>query len=148
MQGLVKLTMNNFYGVQKRKDTNDSYYCKAEQWMTTEYDEKNLDYWKLPNGIYIVKMKKDDELDDDYDGKNTLPAHLGAFLLGNSQKIMNIFIREIKRFYNRSKYYGDTDSSYLEKKIGICWIKQIYLEKNYAKVKMVAKQGASFVDYS
>ena len=26
--------------------------------MKTEFDENVLDYWKLPNGNYIVKMKK------------------------------------------------------------------------------------------
>ena len=33
--------------------------------MITEYDENVLDYWKVPNGIFIVKMKKEDGLDDD-----------------------------------------------------------------------------------
>ena len=45
--------------------------------METEYDENVLDYWKSPNGIYIIKLKKDDGLEDDYDVKNTLPSHLG-----------------------------------------------------------------------
>ena len=31
--------------------------------METEFDENVLDYWKLPNGNYMVKMKKDDGLD-------------------------------------------------------------------------------------
>ena len=47
--------------------------------MKTEYDENVLDFWKLQNGNYIVKVKEDDGLDDDCDNKNTLPAHLGAF---------------------------------------------------------------------
>ena len=47
-------------------------------------------------------MTKDDGLDDDCDIKNTLPAHLGAFLLSNSKGIMNYFIREINGFYNKS----------------------------------------------
>ena len=58
MQGLVKLIMNSFYGVQIRKDINESYSCKSETWMKTEFDEKVLDNWKLPNGNSIVKMKK------------------------------------------------------------------------------------------
>ena len=33
--------------------------------MQTEYDENVLDYWKLPNGIYIVKLRKYDGLDAD-----------------------------------------------------------------------------------
>ena len=75
-----------------------------------------LDYWKLPNGNYIVKLKKDDGLDSDNDIKNTLPSQLGAFILSNSNRIMNKFIREINGFYKNSIYYGDTDSLYIEKK--------------------------------
>ena len=116
MQGLVKLIMNSLYGVQIRKDINESYYCKSETWMKTEFDENVLDYWKLPNGNYIVKMKKDNGLDDECDIKNTLPAVLGAFILANSKRIMDNFIREINGFFNNSIYYGDTDSLYIEKK--------------------------------
>ena len=116
MQGLVKLIMNSLYGVQIRKDINESYHCKSETWMKTEFDENVLDYWKLPNGNYIVKLKKDDGLDDDCDIKNTLPAVLGAFILSNSKRIMNNFIREINGFYNNIIYYTDCDSLYIEKK--------------------------------
>ena len=87
MQGLVKLIMNSLYGVQIRKDINESYSCKSETLMKTEFDENVLDYWKLLNGNYIVKMKKDDGLDDDCDIKNTLPAVLGAFILSNSKRL-------------------------------------------------------------
>ena len=61
-------------------------------------------------------MKKDDGLDDDCDIKNTLPAVLGDFILSNSKRVMNNFIREINGFYNNSMYYKDTDSLYIEKK--------------------------------
>ena len=60
MQELVKLIMNSLYEFQIRRDINESYYCKSEKWMETEFDEVVLDYWKLPKGNYIVKMKKDD----------------------------------------------------------------------------------------
>ena len=117
MQRLVKLIMNSLYGVQIRKDINESYSYKSETWMKTEFDENVLDYWRLPNGNYIVKMKKDDGLDDDdCDIKNTLPAVLGAFILSNSKRIMNNFIREINGFYNNSIYYTDCDSLYIKKK--------------------------------
>ena len=108
MQGLVKLFMNSQYGVQIRRDIDQSYKCKS-YWMETEYDDNVLDYWILPNGNYIVKLKKDDGLDGDNDVKNILPSHLGAFILSNSKRIMNKFIRE-NGFYNNSIYYGDTDS--------------------------------------
>ena len=58
MPGLVGLVLNNLYGFQIRKDIIDSYYCKSETWMKTENDENVLEYWKLSNGTYIVKMKK------------------------------------------------------------------------------------------
>ena len=89
MQGLVKLIMNSLYGVQIRKDIDQSYKCKSQHWMETEYDENVLDYWKLPKGNYIVKLKKDDGLEGDNDVKNTLPSHLGAFILSISKRIMN-----------------------------------------------------------
>ena len=115
-QGLVILIMNSLFGVQIRKDINESYYCKSENWMKTEFVENVLDYWILPNGNHFVKMKKDDGLDDDCDIKNTLPAVLGAFILSNSKRIMNNFIREINGFYHNSIYYGDKDSLTIEKK--------------------------------
>ena len=47
--------------------------------MQTEYDDNVIEYWKLPNGNYIVKMKKDDGLEGDNYVKKTLPSLLGAF---------------------------------------------------------------------
>ena len=133
MQNLVKLIMNRLYGVQIRIDINESYYCKSETWMKTEFDENLLDYWKLPNGKYIVKMKKDNGLDDDCDIKNTPPAVLGAFKLGNSRRIMNKFIREINGFYKNNIYYTDTDNLYIEKKYWDVLDKAKFLEKKYAR---------------
>ena len=116
MQKLIKLIMNSLYGVQIRKDIDQSYKCKSQHWMETEYDENVLDYWKLPNGNYIVKFKKDDGLESDNGVKNTLPSQLGAFILSNSKRIMKILIREINGFYNNSIYYGVTNSLFIEKK--------------------------------
>ena len=108
--------MNSLYGVQIFRDINESYYCKSETWIKTEFDETVLDYWRLQNGNYIVKMKKDEGLDDDCDNENTLLAVLGAFISSNSKPIMNNFIKEINGLYNNSTNYGDTDSLYIEKK--------------------------------
>ena len=69
MQKLVKLIMVSLYGVQIRKDIDQSYKCKSQHWMETEYDENVLDYWKLPNSNYVVKFKKDDGLNGDIDVK-------------------------------------------------------------------------------
>ena len=84
--------------------------------MQTEYDENVLDYWRLPNGNYIVKFEKDDGSDGDNDVKKTLPSHLGAFILSNSKRNKNNFIREKNGFYKNSINYGDTDSLYIDKK--------------------------------
>ena len=43
MQRLVKLIMNGLYGVQIRKDIDQSYKCKSQRWMETEHDENVLD---------------------------------------------------------------------------------------------------------
>ena len=47
--------MNSLYGVQIRKDVDESYKCKIQHWMETENDENVLEFWKLPKGNYIVK---------------------------------------------------------------------------------------------
>ena len=98
MQGLVALIINSLYGIQIRKDINESYYCKSETWMKTEFDENVLDDWKLPNENCIVNMRKDDGLDDDCDIRNTLPTLLEAFILSNSKRTMKNFIGEKKQF--------------------------------------------------
>ena len=88
--------------------------------METEEDENAFDFWNLPNGNYIVKFKKYGGLEGDNDVKSTLPNHMGAFILSNSKRIMNYFIRETNRFYFNSIYHGDTDSLCIEKNIGMC----------------------------
>ena len=50
--------MNNLSGNQIRKDITESYKCKSEHWMQTEYDDNVLDFWKLAKGNYFVKLKK------------------------------------------------------------------------------------------
>ena len=83
--------------------------------MKTEFDENVLDYWKLPNGICISKMRRDDGLDDDCDIKNILAAYLEPFKLSNSKRNMNILFRQINGFFNNGIYFGDTDSLYVTK---------------------------------
>ena len=65
MQLLVKLIMNSLYGEQIRKDIEESYQCKSEMWMQTEYDERVLDYQKINYGNYIVKLEDDEGLQDE-----------------------------------------------------------------------------------
>ena len=114
--------MNSFYGVQIRRDINESYYCKSEIWMKTEFGKNVLNYRKLPIGIYIVKMKKNDGLDDDCDIKNTLPAGLGAFIL--SKRIMNSLEKETG--FILIVYTMDIRIACIERKnFGKYWTKEI-----------------------
>ena len=79
--------------------------------------------------------------------KITLPSHLGAFILGNSKRIMNNFIREINGFYNNSIYYGDTDSLYIEKKHWDVLDKANLVGKNLCQGKNDYKTGGIFYGF-
>ena len=116
MQLLVKLIMNSLYGEQIRKDIEESYQCKSEMWVMTEYDERVLDYQKNNYGNYFVKIKDDEGLEDHVKEINTMPLHLGAFVLSNSKRIMNNFKHAIDGFYSKDVFYTDTDSLYIENK--------------------------------
>ena len=71
MQFLVKLIMNSLYGEFLRKDILESYQCRSEMWMQTEYDERVLDYQKINHRNYIVKMKDDEGLEEEVKKANT-----------------------------------------------------------------------------
>ena len=115
MKILVKLIMNALYGEFLQKDITESYQCKSEMWMQTEYDERSLDYQKINYGNYIVKKKDDEGLQDEVKKVNTLPLHLAVFIISNSKRIMNNSIHAINGFYTNDVYYTDTDSLYIEK---------------------------------
>ena len=83
MQSLDNFLLNSLFGVQIRKKLNGFYKSKSERPTQTKHDENVLDYWRSPNANYVVKLKKEDGLDGDNEVKNTLPSHLGAFLLSN-----------------------------------------------------------------
>ena len=118
MQLLVKLLMNSLYGEQIRKDIEEKFACKSQLWMHTEYDERVTDYWKILRITYIVKMIDDVGLEDEIKKINTMPLHLGAFVLSNSKRIMNNFIHAIDGFYTNDVYYTATDAIYIESKPG------------------------------
>ena len=98
MQLLVKLIMNALYGEFLRKDIIESYQCKSEMWMRSEYDERVLEYQKINDGKYIVKFEDDGEIEDEVKKVNTLPLQVAVFILSNSKRIMNHFIRAITGF--------------------------------------------------
>ena len=116
MQLLVKLIMNSLYGEQIRKDIEESYQCKSEMWMITEYDERVLNYQKINYANYMVKKKDDEGLQDEVKKVNTMPLQLDTFVLSNSKRIMINFIHAIDGFYTNDVYYTDRDSSYIENK--------------------------------
>ena len=116
MHLLVKLLMNSLYGETIRKDIEEKFACKSEMWMQTEYDERVKDYWKISGINYIVKMIDDAGLEHNVKRLNTMPLHLGAFVLSNSKRNMKNFIHAIDGFYTNDVYYTDTDSLYIENK--------------------------------
>ena len=73
--------------------------------MMTEYDDRVLDYQRINYGNYIVKKKDDESLQEKNIKVNTMPLHLGAFVLSNRKRIVNNFIHAIGRFYTNYVYY-------------------------------------------
>ena len=116
MQLLVKLIMNALYGEFLRKDITESYQCKSEMWMQTQYDERVLVHHKIKYVNYIVKMKDDESLQDEFKKSNTLPLHLAVFIISNCKRIMNNFIHAIGGFYSNDVYHTNTVSLYIENK--------------------------------
>ena len=45
-----------------------------------------------------------------------MPLHLESFVLSNSRRIMNNFLRAIDGFFTNDFYYEDNDSVYIENK--------------------------------
>ena len=75
-----------------------------------------MDYQKINDGKYIVKLKDDEGIEDEVKKVKTLPLQLAVFVLSNSKRIMNNFIQAINGFYTNDVYYTDTDSLYIESK--------------------------------
>ena len=74
-----------------RKDIAENYSWKSEYWMSTEYDDWVLQYCRLPNKWYMVKMKQDEAGKSESDLKNTMPTHLGSFIVSDTKRVMNNF---------------------------------------------------------
>ena len=82
----------------------------------SEYDERVKDYLKISQGNFFVKMIEDAGLEDEVKKLNTMPLHVGAFVLINSERYMSNFLHAIKGFYTHDVYYTDTDSLYMKNK--------------------------------
>ena len=143
-QLLVKLLMNSLYGENIRKDIEEKFACKSEMWMQTEYDERVKDYLKISGNNCIVKMIDDTGLEDEVKKLNTMPLHLGAFVLNNSKRIVNNFIHAINGFYTNDVYYTDTDSLYIENKHWEKLDKAGLVGKNLLQGKNDYKYGGIF----
>ena len=66
--------MTSLYGEFQRKVIDENFECKSEALMMSEYEERVLDYQKIKNGNYIVKLKDDEGLGDEVKKVNTLPS--------------------------------------------------------------------------
>ena len=141
MQLLVKLIMNCFCEEKVRKDIKESYESNSEAWMMAEYDERVLDYRKFNHGIYTVKLKDDAGLEDEVKIVNTMPPHLGVFVLSNSKRIMNSFLHAIGGFHPNDIHYKDTDSLYIENNYWDKLDKAGSVVKNRAQCKNDYKDG-------
>ena len=84
--------------------------------MMSEYDERGKGYRKISVIKYFVEMIDDAGLEDEVKKLNTMPPHLGAFILSKSKRNMNNFIHAINGFYTNDLYYANTDSMYIENK--------------------------------
>ena len=65
MQLLGKILMKSLFGEQTRKDIEEKFACKSENWMMSESDELVEDCWRIPHGNYIVKMVADCGIEDE-----------------------------------------------------------------------------------
>ena len=99
MQLLVKLLMIRLYGEHLREDIEENLACKAEYWIMSENVEKVKDYWKISHGDNFVKMIDDKGLEDGFKKLNTMPVHLGSYVLSSSKRITNNFIHAIDGFH-------------------------------------------------
>ena len=108
--------MNSLYDEQIRKEIEESFACKSEVWMMSEYVERVKHYWRISHGNYIGKIFDDAGLEDEVEKVKNMPLHLGAFVLSNSKRLLKNFIHALYVFYTHDVYYTDTDSLYIENK--------------------------------
>ena len=85
-------------------------------------------------------MKDDEGVQDEVKKVNTMPLHLGAFVLSNSRRNINIFIHAFGGLYTKDVYFTDTDSLYIENKHWEKLDKAGLVGKNRLQGKMIIKQ--------
>ena len=89
-------------------------------------------------------MINDKGLEGEVKKSNTMPLHLGSFVLSNSKRTMNNFIHAINGFYTNDVFYGDTDSVYIGNKHWEKLDKAGLVGKNLLQGKNDYKDGGIF----
>ena len=126
MQLLLKLLMNSWFGEQIRKDIVKKFASNSEYWMMSENGQRGKAYWRLSHGYYIVKVTDGAGLEDEVKILNTMPLHLGAFVLSNSKWIMINFIHAKSGFFTNDVFsYRYGLSIHWEE--GLRWIGQSWI---------------------
>ena len=113
MVDLIKWSMNSLYEQSIRKDIDEEYILRSENWLVKNNDGRVVDYEPLPNGDFVIKYKIDPGIDKIKEVEKIMPSHLGVFLLSQSKRIMNKFDHEIDGFCSNKVNYQDTDSLYI-----------------------------------
>ena len=144
MQILVNVLMNSLYGEQIRKNTEENIAFKSDFSMMSEYDERVKDYWKISGVKYIVKIIDDAGLEDEVKKSNSMPLHLGSFVLSNSKRNLKNFEHAINGFYTNDVYHSDTDSPLIENKHWDKLDKARLVGKNLLQGKNDFKDGGIF----
>ena len=80
--------------------------------------------------------------------KNTLPSHLGGFILSTSKRIMNNFTGEINGHYNHAIHYGDRDSIIIENKYWNMLDKASIVGSNLCQRRGDLKMASFSMDFS
>ena len=113
----VKKVMCSVYGGNVRRDILDKYVCVTDDWMNSEHDKSVKEIIPLENEVYINK-KHIHEGKDDFglaNKINTMPSHMGSYILSHSKRLMDDVIEHIDGFYKKNISYTDTDSIYIHK---------------------------------
>ena len=105
--------MKSLYGKKTPKDVIEEYSCRSEYWISTKYDVRVLDYWRLPNRNFILKLGQDEDLDCETDLRISYSAYLSGFIFSNTKRISNNLIRELGGFKKFNVFYTDTNSLYI-----------------------------------
>ena len=139
VHGLVKMIMNKFYLGNMLKDLIEEPSSKTEYWMSTEYDEIVLRFWKLQKVEYVVEIKLGWRFRMKNRYKNTMRVRLGSSVLSNCKRSMKNFVYEIDGFKTIIVYYTDTCCLFFEKIIGMSHMKLILSEMVCVKVGTIFK---------